>query len=61
VIRIANAGLATNPNSAALYAARGATEQFVRRSEESIADIEKARRLNRYDPEVLMFAYSFTH
>jgi adenylate cyclase len=54
-IRIANAGLAINPNSAALYAARGSAEQYVNRYAESISDVEKARGLNRYDPEVLLF------
>jgi tetratricopeptide (TPR) repeat protein len=55
VIRIANAGLAVNPNSAALYAARGAGETYVNRYDESIADVAKAKRMNRYDPEVLLF------
>jgi TolB-like protein len=60
-IRAASAGIAIDPSSAALYAARGAVEQYVQRSDDSIADVEKARRLNRYDPEVLMFANSTSH
>jgi hypothetical protein len=60
-IRIASAGIAIDPSSAALYAARGVVEQYVQRSDDSIADVEKSRRLNRYDPEVLMFANSTAH
>jgi TolB-like protein len=56
IIRTANAGLAIDPLSAALYAARGEGERMVNRYDESIADVEKARQLSRYDPEVLFFA-----
>jgi hypothetical protein len=60
VIRIAKAGLAIDPNSAALHAARGAAERYLGRSDESLADVEEARRLNRHDPEVMMFGSSST-
>jgi adenylate cyclase len=60
VIRIANAGLAIDANSAALHAARGAAEQYLGRSIESLADVEEARRLNAHDPEVMMFGSSST-
>jgi hypothetical protein len=56
IIRTANAGLAIDPVSAALYAARGEGERMVNRYDESITDVEKARQLSRYDPEVLFFA-----
>jgi adenylate cyclase len=56
MIRSANAGLAIDPHSAALYAARGMGETMVNRYDEGIADIQKARQMDRYDPDVLYFA-----
>jgi adenylate cyclase len=55
VLRVANAGLANVPNSAALYAARSVAEGQVGRYEESISDGEKAKRLNPGDSEVLLW------
>jgi tetratricopeptide (TPR) repeat protein len=42
-IRVANIGLAIDPNSAALYALRGLSEGQVGRYEDRISDLEKAR------------------
>ena len=55
VLRVANAGLANVPNSAALYAARSFAEGQVGRYEENISDGEKAKRLNPGDPDVLLW------
>ena len=46
VIRIANAGLAVDPNSAALYAARGTAEGLVGRYDDRISDLETSRKLS---------------
>jgi hypothetical protein len=46
VIRTATAGLAIDPNSAALYAARGIAEGFVGRYDERISDLETSRKLS---------------
>ena len=46
VIRTATAGLAIDPNSAALYAARGTAEGLVGRYDERIADLETSRKLS---------------
>ena len=56
MIRAANAGLAIDPHSAALFAARGAGETMVNRHDEGIADVQKAKQMNRYDPDVLYWA-----
>ena len=49
-LRAADAGLAANPNSAPLYAARGQAENYLRRFEQAKSDIEQARRLSPRDP-----------
>jgi hypothetical protein len=49
-------GLAIDPHSAALFAARGAGETMVNRHDEGIADVQKAKQMNRYDPDVLYWA-----
>jgi tetratricopeptide (TPR) repeat protein len=46
VIRTATAGLAIDPNSPALYAARGTAEGLVGRYDERIADLETSRKLS---------------
>ena len=46
VIRTANAGLAIDPNSAALYAARGTAEGLVGRYDDRISDLETSRKLS---------------
>jgi tetratricopeptide (TPR) repeat protein len=46
VIRIATAGLAIDPNSAALYAARGTAEGLVGRYDERVSDLETMRKLS---------------
>jgi adenylate cyclase len=46
VIRTANAGLAIDPNSAALFAARGTAEGLVGRYDERVADLETSRKLS---------------
>ena len=46
VIRTATAGLAIDPNSPALYAARGTAEGRVGRYDERIADLETSRKLS---------------
>jgi adenylate cyclase len=46
VIRIATAGLAIDPNSAALYAARGTSEGMVGRYDDRISDLETSRKLS---------------
>ncbi len=46
VIRTANAGLAIDPNSAALYAARGTAEGMVGRYDDRISDLETSRKLS---------------
>jgi adenylate cyclase len=46
VIRVANAGLAVDPNSPALYAARGTAEGLLGRYEDRISDLEISRKLS---------------
>jgi len=46
VIRVANDGLAIDPSSAALYAARGTAEGQVGRYDERISDLETSRKLS---------------
>jgi hypothetical protein len=46
VIHTANAGLAIDPNSAALYSARGTAEGLVGRYDERVSDLETMRKLS---------------
>jgi tetratricopeptide (TPR) repeat protein len=46
VIRIANAGLAIDPNSPALYAARGTAEGLLGRYDDRLSDLETSRKLS---------------
>jgi adenylate cyclase len=56
ILRAANAGLAIDRYSAALYAARSFAEGQIGRYAENISDQKRAKELNRYDPEVLWWA-----
>jgi adenylate cyclase len=51
-IRAANAGLAFNPNSARLHAARGHAGIYIGLFEQGKTDIEKAMRLSPRDPGI---------
>jgi tetratricopeptide (TPR) repeat protein len=51
VIRTANAGLAIDSNSAALYGARAVGEGQVARYEENISDRQKAKQLKHSNPD----------
>jgi hypothetical protein len=44
-LALAIAGLAIDPNSAALYAARGAAEGLVGRYDEGVSDLDTMRKL----------------
>jgi adenylate cyclase len=50
VIRAAEAGLAINPNSAPLYAARACAENRLALYEQAISDYQQAKRLSPRDP-----------
>jgi adenylate cyclase len=49
-VRTVDAGLATNPNAAALLAFRGNGEDYLRRFEQARSDIQQAMRLSPRDP-----------
>jgi adenylate cyclase len=49
-LRVANAGLAINPNSAQLYATRSTAETYLRQFEQARSDVEQAMRLSPRDP-----------
>ena len=51
-LRAADAGLATNPNTAALYAIRGFAEISLGRFEQAKSDAQQAIRLSPRDPSV---------
>ena len=51
-LRVANAGLAINPNSAYLYAIRGNAETYLRQFEQARSDVEQAMRLSPRDPRI---------
>jgi adenylate cyclase len=51
-LRVANAGLAINPNSAYLHGIRSNAETYLRQFEEARSDIEEARRLSPRDPRI---------
>jgi TolB-like protein len=51
-LRVANAGLAINPNTAYLYATRSASENYLRQFEQAKSDVEQAMRLSPRDPRI---------
>jgi adenylate cyclase len=51
-LRVADAGLAINPNSAYLYALRGNAETYLRQFEQARSDVEQAMRLSPRDPRI---------
>jgi adenylate cyclase len=51
-LSVANAGLAINPNSAALHAPRGVAENSLGRFEQAKSDLELAMRLSPRDPGI---------
>jgi adenylate cyclase len=51
-LRAADAGLAFNPNSASLYAARGHAEIYIGHFEQGKADVQQAMRLSPRDPGI---------
>jgi adenylate cyclase len=51
-LRVANAGLGINPNSASLYAVRGNAETYLRQFEQGRSDVEQAMRLSPRDPRI---------
>jgi len=51
-LRAADAGLATNPNTAALYGTRGFAETSLGRFEQAKSDAQQAMRLSPRDPYV---------
>jgi len=50
-LRAADAGLAINPNSAPLHAARGMAEMYIGHFEQGKADVQQAMRLSPRDPQ----------
>jgi len=54
-IRLANEGLAINPNSAALYASRQFAEIAARQYEQAKSDIQQVMRLSPLDPGIGVF------
>ncbi len=54
-LRVANAGLAINPNYAYLYAIRGNVEAYLRQFEQARSDVEQAMRLSPRDPRTGQF------
>jgi adenylate cyclase len=55
VIRAADVGLAINPSSAPLYAARGFAESQLARYEQGISDYQQAKRLSPRDPDAIVW------
>ena len=51
-LRVANAGLGINPNSASLHAVRGNAETYLRQFEQGRSDVEQAMRLSPRDPRI---------
>jgi adenylate cyclase len=49
-LRVANAGLAINPNFAYLYGIRATAETYLRQFEQARSDVEQAMRLSPRDP-----------
>ena len=53
----ADAGLAINPNYAALYGTRGVAENSLGRFEQAKSDVQQAMRLSPRDPEIGFCSY----
>ena len=51
-LRVANAGLAINPNFAHLYAIRSNAETYLGQFEQARSDVEQAMRLSPRDPRI---------
>ena len=51
-LRVANAGLAINPDFAALHAERSITETYLRQFEQAKSDIQQAVRQSPRDPRL---------
>jgi adenylate cyclase len=51
-LRAADAGLAVNPNSAPLHAARGLAEMYIGQYEQGKNDVRQAMRLSPHDPSL---------
>jgi adenylate cyclase len=51
-LRVADAGLVFNPNSAYLYGIRGNAETYLRQFEQVRSDVEQAMRLSPRDPRI---------
>ena len=51
-LRVANAGLAINPNAAYLYGVRSTAETYLRQFEQARSDVEQAMRLSPRDPRM---------
>jgi tetratricopeptide (TPR) repeat protein len=51
-VRVADAGLVINPNSALLFAQRGNAKTYLRQFEQAKSDLEQAMRLSPRDPRI---------
>ncbi len=51
-LRVANAGLTINPNSAYLHGMRSSVEAYLREFEQAKSDVEQAMRLSPRDPRI---------
>jgi adenylate cyclase len=54
-LRVADAGLAVNPNFAYLYGARSTAETYLRQFEQAKSDVQQAMRLSPRDPRIGQF------
>jgi adenylate cyclase len=54
-LRVADAGLAVDPNSAYLYGVRSTAETYLRQFEQARSDVEQAMRLSPRDPRMGQF------
>ena len=54
-LRVANAGLAINPNAALLYGLRSTAETYLHQFEQARSDVEQAMRLSPRDPRTGQF------
>jgi adenylate cyclase len=54
-VRVADAGLAIDPNAARLYATRGIAEVYLSKFDQGKTDVQQAMRLSPRDPELSMW------